>query len=349
MALECKRIGTFIISLDFELFWGVHDVYEKKDYEENVRGAHAVVVSLLDLFSRYKIHATWAIVGMIYFENMKQLKKMIPATKPSYSQKRLSSYYYMETHPIGESDLNLFFAPHLVERIASAPFQEVATHTFSHYYCLEEGQTLEQFSCDLRTARELNRKRGWEIKSIVFPRNQVDDEYLKECKRLGMAAYRGNEESWAYRMESSERRRYAKRAFRLFDRYIPIFGQHTFRPIAGEDSSIPVNIRASRYLAKVSERLKLLEGLRLKRIKGEMTYAAKSGEAYHLWWHPHDFGGNIRDNVGFLEEILKHFEYLRRTYGFRSRNMIELADELTVGNTPGEELKDAHPMEEATV
>ncbi|WP_053365157.1 polysaccharide deacetylase family protein [Bacillus sp. FJAT-27245] len=343
--MASNACGTFIISLDFELFWGVHDVYAKKDYEENVRGAHTVVVSLLDLFSRYKIHATWAIVGMIYFENMEQLKKMIPAMKPSYNQRRLSSYDYMGKHPIEDIDLDLFFAPHLVEQIASTPGQEVATHTFSHYYCLEEGQTLEQFSCDLRLAQELNRKQGREIKSIVFPRNQVNKEYLKECKRLGLAAYRGNEDSWAYRMESSERTRYVKRAFRLMDRYINLFGHHTFELAAGDDSSLPINIRSSRYLAKVSERLKWLEGMRLKRIKSEMSHAAQYGKAYHLWWHPHDFGRNIENNLGFLEELLKHFEYLRRTYGFRSNNMIELVK----GLDPGEELEDVYPMEEATI
>ncbi|WP_059172550.1 polysaccharide deacetylase family protein [Bacillus sp. FJAT-27445] len=346
--MASNECGTFIISLDFELFWGVHDIYEKNDYEENVRGAHTVVVSLLELFSRYKIHATWAIVGMIYFKNMEQLKKMIPANKPAYSQKKLSSYHYMETHSIEKNDINLFFAPQLVERIASAPAQEVATHTFSHYYCLEEGQTLEQFSADLQLAQWLNRERGWEIKSIVFPRNQVNEEYLKECKRLGLAAYRGNEDSWAYRMESSERTRYVKRAFRLLDRYINLFGHHTFELAAEDASSILVNIRSSRYLAKVSERLKWLEGLRLHRIKSEMSHAAKYGKAYHLWWHPHDFGRNIEENMGFLEEILKHFDYLQCTYGFRSRNMNELTDERTAGKLPREELEDAYQMEEAT-
>jgi hypothetical protein len=43
----------------------------------------------------------------------------------------------------------LFICPGMVQQIKSTPYQEVATHTYAHYFCLEEGQTKEQFREDI--------------------------------------------------------------------------------------------------------------------------------------------------------------------------------------------------------
>lgn len=341
--------GTFVISLDFELFWGVHDVFKKEQYEHNIRGAHNVVLALLEMFHQHHIHATWAIVGMIYCRDLQEISQLVSAPKPTYKNKKLSSYDYLENNPITESDADLFFAPYLIERIASTPDQEIATHTFSHYYCLEQGQTIEQFSTDLQLAQQISSEHGSKIKSIVFPRNQINEDYLKECKKLGLMSYRGNENSWVYQLQSTERKRYVKRILRLLDRYFNIFGHQTFN-LPKPSDTLPLNIKSSRYLARCSERFKWLEGLRLKRIMSGMTYAAKHGKIYHLWWHPHDFGMKTDENLRFLEKILKHFLYLQNTYGFKSKNMNDLALEINSENIKKgfakKELAHAYSMEE---
>jgi hypothetical protein len=71
--------------------------------------------------------------------------------------------------------------------------------------------------------------------------------------------------------------------------------------------------------------LSFLEPLRMRRIKRSMTRAAKRGEVFHLWWHPHNFGIHQEENFRNLETILKHFEYLRSTYGMQSASMSEIA------------------------
>ena len=89
--------------------------------------------------------------------------------------------------------------------------------------------------------------------------------------------------------------------------------------------SIPFNIPASRFLYWHSK-LKKLETLRLKRILADLIYAAKWGEIYHLWWHPHNFGVNLNENIQFLEKIFKYFHHLKRNYKIISLNMSELAN-----------------------
>lgn len=317
-----KQPGTFVISLDFELFWGVYDVLTIEEYKENILGAHDVVLKLLEKFKQYHIHATWAIVGMLYSENTKELLETFPQVQPSYLQKSLSAYHYILSNPIHKQE-DLFFAPHLIRKIQTTPLQEIATHTFSHYYTLEEGQTKNEFRNDLSLSLQISRNHGSDVKSIIFPRNQINEDYLEECFQLGLIAYRGNEDCWIYQIQRNERRRYIKRGLRLLNEYINLFGHQTYPIPTGKN--LLVNIKSSRFLRPYVPKLKFLESLRLKRIKDDMTYAAKKGEVYHLWWHPHNFGIYTEKNMEFLEEILKHFSFLNKNYLFRSRNMKEIA------------------------
>ena len=48
--------GSFIISLDFELFWGVRDNHTLENYGENILGAKNALLSILTIFEKYGIH-----------------------------------------------------------------------------------------------------------------------------------------------------------------------------------------------------------------------------------------------------------------------------------------------------
>lgn len=55
----------------------------------------------------------------------------------------------------------------------------------------------------------------------------------------------------------------------------------------------------------------------------DLTYAARQGLVYHLWWHPHNFGKHLEENMGMLRRILDRFHGLRERYGMQSKNMAE--------------------------
>ncbi|HMK05282.1 MAG TPA: hypothetical protein VK489_13860, partial [Ferruginibacter sp.] len=81
----------------------------------------------------------------------------------------------------------------------------------------------------------------------------------------------------------------------------------------------------SRFLKPYNKNLAVLEKLKLKRILDEMTIAAKKNHLYHLWWHPHNFGVNISENMANLDTILIHYRYLHKKYGFTNLTMKEAA------------------------
>src|SRR3546814_16745991 len=61
--------------------------------------------------------------------------------------------------------------------------------------------------------------------------------------------------------------------------------------------------------------LKSLEEMRLSRICRAMRQAAISGSVFHLWWHPHNFGADIAENMAFLRRILESYRQLADEYG----------------------------------
>ena len=56
-----------------------------------------------------------------------------------------------------------------------------------------------------------------------------------------------------------------------------------------------------------------------------MLDAAKTDSIFHLWWHPHNFGSNLNDNIYFLKLILEYFLELKSEYGMSSMNMQDLS------------------------
>lgn len=316
--------GKFVISLDFEIYWGVRDAVELKKYKCNLSGVKKVIPLLLEMFENYKIKATFATVGFLFFNNKAELLENLPDRKPSYLNKKLSPYNG-HFDSVGENEkIDPFhFADSLVRQIVNHG-QEIGSHTFSHYYCLEKGQTTEDFKHDLLAAKKIAQRRGIELKSIVFPRNQYNKDYLAVCAEMGFTCFRGNEKSWLFSSESFGPAFYLRRPFRLLDAYFNLSGHNCYSTEEIKRGNMS-NIPSSRFLRPYSSRLKFFEKLRLKRITDSMTFAAKKGLVYHLWWHPHNFGADVQNNFSFLENILLHYAQLKEEFGFENVSMHQLS------------------------
>lgn len=321
------RRGALVVSLDFELYWGMRDLLQLETYRANLLGVRHAIPLLLELFTGYRIRATWAIVGLLFFANRNELLEGLPCVRPTYANEKLGIDRHLERVGEDEAADPFHFGASLVQLIASYPEQEIGTHTFSHYYCLERGQDREAFRADLAAARKVAERCGVGAESLVFPRNQYNPEYLEVCREMGIKAYRGNQSSWMYAATGTNGQSAARRVLRLADAYLNLTG-HNCYPLEKLRGEAPVNIPASRFLRPCSRRLKCLDPLRMKRITDDLTHAATNGLVYHLWWHPHNFGVDLEENVTFLRGILEHFQRLRESYGMQSFTMSGLADRL---------------------
>lgn len=316
--------GRLVLSLDFELFWGVHDSRCIDSYGANVIGVEEAIAQMLSLFTEYSIHTTWASVGFLFAADAELLSSFLPPEqqRPTYDNSDCNSYRCLEWIEKDEALVKYFFAADLIRKIAATAHQEVASHTLSHYFCSERGQTVEQFKADMLAAKKIAAELfGLDLKTMVFPRNQCVPEYVGVLEELGFTAYRGLEDDWIHnRMNSSV----FMRLFRLVDSYIPLTGMGGYMPEQHADGLI--NLKGSRFLRPYSKKLFMFEWLKMRRIKGQMLHAAKNGLVFHLWWHPHNFGVRQEYHLAFLREILEYYKLLSKKYGMRSLNMLEAAE-----------------------
>jgi hypothetical protein len=56
-----------------------------------------------------------------------------------------------------------------------------------------------------------------------------------------------------------------------------------------------------------------------------MGHAASTWQVFHLWWHPHNLGSHVDDNIALLRTIMERYRVLSEVHGMISRTMGEIA------------------------
>jgi peptidoglycan/xylan/chitin deacetylase (PgdA/CDA1 family) len=317
--------GALVVSLDFEQRWGMRDAPGNGNGHAHLANAGAVVRGMLDLFEEFDVAATWATVGFLFARDKRELERFAPPrpARPAYANPALDPY----AEPVGEDETAdpLHFAPSVIDAIRRRPRQEIATHTFSHYYCLEPGQDRATFAADLASAVAIARASGIRLRSIVFPRNQRNPAYDDLLVAHGVRCYRGNAAGWMYRAAARRGGRWAARGARWLDAYVDVAGPHTTPWTRVLRSGGLCDVPASFFVRPYAPRSRALEPLRLRRIVASLERAARTREIVHLWWHPHNFASHTAENLAFLRGVLAGFARLRAREGMCSLTMAEVA------------------------
>jgi hypothetical protein len=314
--------GALVISLDFELFWGVSDFLNSNPgYRSNLLGEREAIPAILAIFEEFGIASTWATVGFLFAESGKEAQKFRPKLMPEYLNPTLNPYNELDRN---DEDSAIRYAPELIRLIKNTPKQEIATHTFSHYYCLEKGQTKQGFEADIQSAVAIAEAQGIAFKSIVFPRNQHNADYDDVLLQNGIICYRGNQESWMYQFNAEVQVNPIHRMARLADTYLNVSGANAYRWDDVRRGKM-ANVRASMFLRPVSGS-GILSRLQFRRVAKSLESAAKNKQIFHLWWHPHNFGVNLPENITFLKQILETFAVFRDRYGMQSLSMSQVGE-----------------------
>jgi hypothetical protein len=315
--------SAFVISLDFEQHWGVYDHSTVDSYRAKLDGGRRAIPQMLARFAAAGIHASWATVGLLLCEGREDALAQYPG-HPEYHDLGIRIRDVIERSGDSETDDPYHYALSLAQRIAAVPGQEIATHTFSHYFCLEEGPSVQDFERDLEAAKKIASRHGIDLTAIVFPRNQYSPAHLAACRRQGIRAFRGNPEADPYLPRKAADTTRMTRLMRLLDAHLEVVSTDKLLSRRTEEEGL-VNVPASRFLRPVSGIDRRFSRLRLRRIRAEMTRAAQRGADYHLWWHPHNFGLYADDNFALLDAIVAHYQELRGRYGMESMTITEAA------------------------
>ena len=306
--------------------WGVRYHMSTDTYGDAVLGGREAIPEMLKLFSRYGVHATWATVGLLFARTRQEMLDYMPDVLPNYTNASLSNYEAIQGD-IGENEKEdpYHFGRSLLDLVADTPGQEVATHTFAHFYCLEDGQTLAAFKADIQSAKAIAENAGHSLKSIVFPRNQYRKDHLEICAAEGIKTFRGQPDIFAYRSMTNREVTPLVRGVRLLDSFMPVVPRKD--PLRPQQFAGASDVKASRFLRPWRASWPAYSSLHLNRVRSEMRSAAEQGRQFHLWWHPHNFGRNARENLVQLEKILDEYARLKSSHGMESVTMSEAAQE----------------------
>jgi hypothetical protein len=288
--------------------------------------SRAMVSEMASCFAQRGIHATWATVGFLFASTRSELLAHAPQLRPSYLRHEFDPY----DEPVGADERTdpEHLAGSLVRELAATTGQEVASHTFSHYYCLEAGQGGEQFRADLAAAQSAASLHGVQLTSLVLPRNQWNPSYADIVLEQGFDCIRGPQPSWGHRARSGDEQSRTARVARLIDTYA---GAGPPPTVAWHEVLRPnglCDIPASAFLRPYSPGRRSLDSRKLHRLVAGMRYAARRHRLFHLWWHPHNFTRYPKENFEFLQRIFDEFDQLADTEGMRSLSMRDVVSSL---------------------
>lgn len=308
--MKNKGNGLFVISLDYETMWGAifnEPVY--KGYKSRTIEIEKIINSILIIFSKYNIHATWAIVAAIACSGKEEACKFAPENINNLHTNKTLTDFIKE---IDCENSKYYFQSYLISKISNTKNQEIGTHTFSHFYMYEHNNPENKINKELNISKKILEKFTKQVNTLVLPKNQVNELAIKEMKNQGIKNIRGIQVSDRFNKRSQ-----IGRIMRFIDAYLPICGKNYY-PKYEIIKDGYFNVRASRFWRTYFNKLSIFEALKIIRIKKEMKIAARNGCVYHLWFHPHNLGTNVERNLIQLEEILRYYNELNKIYGFTS-------------------------------
>ncbi len=278
--------AVFVISLDTELAWGSFDRNGLQNYGHLYAQMRTIVDSLLAMFARHDIKATWAIVGHLFLESCSRegIDNHNHVLQPRYG------WYpqgWLSDDPFSHVGLQpYFYAPDVVEAIlASRPRHEIASHTFTHVILGDPECAAEVARSQLLECRRLAENKGRELVSLVFPRNSVG--HLDVLCRLGFLSYRGPEENWYSRASVIPRlAKLCRYVNKLVAATPPCYKELR---CCREDEGQPwlFNLPASMFYPPFGGLWNLVGlGRRVSQAKKGVRAAVATQSLFHLWFHP---------------------------------------------------------------
>ena len=246
--------GKLTISIDLELAWGFWDVLTPEILRMSETAERPICDQLIELFDRYHVPATWAVVAAI-------LDRASANGRPGNE----ASWY----------------APEIIDRIRAAKTpHEIGSHGGRHVYY--DRMTAAEADADLAFVKQIHRDSDLPLASFVFPRNAVG--HLDLLARAGLRTFRGADTGWvrlAPKLGS-----HAGKIITFADKILPV----PPAPARAQKNAGLVDIPGSMLLpGRDGARRFILPQVSRAKLAMGLAWARRSGETFHFWFHPCNF------------------------------------------------------------
>lgn len=262
--------GSFCISIDLEGAWGIWDKPDRDHFERCAHREHRIVRGLLELFDRYEIPVTWAVVARLM---------ELDDSKPSTSK-------------YGEK---IWFGPELIELIRNAGTKhDIGSHSYAHPYYGELSR--DEARADLLAAKKVHDRLGLPFDSFVYPRNQI--AHLDLLREVGVKVYRSLDVGWHVTARKLGPK--VGRIAHLTSQALPLAPAVVSPTTHDGLVELPSSML---FIGRNGARRAILPALTIaKAVRG--AKAASSDGCFHLWFHPSNFYHRTDQQLETLGAIL---------------------------------------------
>lgn len=295
--------GTMVLSLDLELCWGRFDkipiaVLDAESVQERKH-----IKQFLALLDRYEIPATWAMVGHLMLDGCSRDRdghahsEVMSHAQYSWFAKDWYIYDPCTTVSLAPG----WYAPDILEWIRETRVShEIASHSFAHIIYGDPECSPSVAEADLTAAIETAARKGITFRSFIFPRNKVG--HLEILRKLGISAYRGEDTPptrnvhWIFLKPVN------------FVKQVLGFPPQPVRP----EEVLPGlwNVPSNHiFIPRTGVRRILPRTSQARKAKQGIDQAVRTGELYHMWFHPWDLNRDTNAMFSGLEDV---FSYARR-------------------------------------
>ena len=291
--------GTFVLSLDTELGWGLAHYGKQKiaKREAQCQQARPCISRLLKLLEKYEVHATWAVVGHLFLEECHPLNgvKHPEIIRPTYTW--FPGDWFDPDPCTRLEDASSWYGRDIIQQILSCKVsQEIGCHTFSHIRVGDPGCSHDCFASELQACRLAAKEYGVALESFVFPNNM--EGHLDVLSEQGFLTYRGNHSPQLGRLPQIVRGliKYSK----MWPTALPeermglwnLPGCMFYPPPKG--ITMPAAVAFQVFKAKRA-----------------LHRAAQKRQLFHLWFHPFNLTANPERLLRGLENIFIEFSRYR--------------------------------------
>jgi len=246
--------GKLTISIYLELAWGVWDWVTAEHLRLAEAAERPICAALIELFDRYEIAATWAIVAALLDERSARSR---PGSKPCW------------------------YAPDIIERLLGAKVpHEIGSHSGRHIYF--DRATAAQAQADLEFARDIHRVHGFAFRSFVYPRGAAGHRDI--VAGVGLRTCNHADVGWFESVRRAGHR--PGQAAHLIDKLLPI----PPRPAMPEREGALIHVPKSMLLmGRNGLRRFILPPVTRAKLRSGLARARATGGIFHLWFHPSNF------------------------------------------------------------
>lgn len=311
--------GIFTISIDTELAWGTFDHGGHIRYEEAYKKYRLIIGRLVELFKKYEISATWAVVGHLFLKSCKkENSKLHPdIIRPKHNWFSGDWFRYDPGTDISKD--NFWYGTDIVEMIKNAtPKQEIACHSFCHPIFSDPGCSRETAESDVAKCVTLAKEKGIDLNSFVFPRNSPG--HLDVLSEHGFKVFRGKDTAFC-----NLKPEILRKGMVLFSDMLAITPPVVVAKLILDKKLVEVKSSMLFRFAHGASKF-IPKGTRFKKAKKGIDAAIRKRKIFHIWLHPISFAWETSEMFDEFEKILAYAYSQKRSGNLKISTLQEIGD-----------------------